>query len=571
MTTHIFPRNLTARAALQIVGNPVTTRLESGVGNCFPGLEFDHRNLDRRFFPGLIFNFGVLPPVLADVDPRDPALGATTPEGAADFSATVANAMTDLRVGTWQLTSIAQGGRNIELTTAPNLQDPAQLWRLVRDLRPEQVTIILTQTPPTGQAGSSQASSGPAGSGQAGGQPPAPPPPLAPVAKTLTHFRRRYVDVNTGMISAAFRPGELTQSLCSPWMHDFRDCACNYWASNHPDIVLGEESFPLTSDLAAADPDIATKPLDWLRADPNSRVAASVSSGVNDAFRLRHYQINSAWRSLAFVLEGHEVSALYAPGAEATAEPFDTADALADELTRLCGLEHVVMLEYLYAYYSLRQPVEVPAVRADDLIFARHELLAVAVSEMRHLRWANQLLWTLAQRGLIAPRPPVLTPGETVPTAHGERPRALRPLEVNVLADFVAVERPSGTLDGAYAQVVATLARGYPETLLQLARQIVADGMEHFTRFSEISKVLGTWSVPAGAPAPWLRPVAAATRDKAAAALDAYHAILAHLQSAYQRGDVEDAAQIVEARSAMITLDAEAEKLAMVGLGVPFF
>ena len=59
MTTRVFPRNLTARSAIQIAGNPVTTRLESGVGNCFPGLEFDHRNLDRRFFPGLVINFGI--------------------------------------------------------------------------------------------------------------------------------------------------------------------------------------------------------------------------------------------------------------------------------------------------------------------------------------------------------------------------------------------------------------------------------------------------------------------------------------------------------------------------------
>ena len=43
----IFPRNLTARAAHRVAGNPASTRLESGVGNCYPGLEFDHRNLDR--------------------------------------------------------------------------------------------------------------------------------------------------------------------------------------------------------------------------------------------------------------------------------------------------------------------------------------------------------------------------------------------------------------------------------------------------------------------------------------------------------------------------------------------
>ncbi len=57
MNEKIFPRNLTARAAKQVVGNPVNTRLESGVGNCYPGLEFDQRNLDRRFFPGLVFEF----------------------------------------------------------------------------------------------------------------------------------------------------------------------------------------------------------------------------------------------------------------------------------------------------------------------------------------------------------------------------------------------------------------------------------------------------------------------------------------------------------------------------------
>ena len=53
----IFPRNLTAQAAYQIAGNPVVTRPEDAVANCFPGLEVDIRNLDRRFFPGLVFDF----------------------------------------------------------------------------------------------------------------------------------------------------------------------------------------------------------------------------------------------------------------------------------------------------------------------------------------------------------------------------------------------------------------------------------------------------------------------------------------------------------------------------------
>lgn len=53
----LFPRNVTARADHAVRGNPVTTRPESGVENSFPGLEFDVRNLDKAFFPGLIFEF----------------------------------------------------------------------------------------------------------------------------------------------------------------------------------------------------------------------------------------------------------------------------------------------------------------------------------------------------------------------------------------------------------------------------------------------------------------------------------------------------------------------------------
>jgi len=36
-----------------VAGNPISTRLEAGIGNCFPGLECDLRNLERRFFPYL--------------------------------------------------------------------------------------------------------------------------------------------------------------------------------------------------------------------------------------------------------------------------------------------------------------------------------------------------------------------------------------------------------------------------------------------------------------------------------------------------------------------------------------
>src|SRR5882762_975386 len=60
----LIPRNVAALrrgqqpadGARPVPGNPVSTRLESGVGNCFPGLECDLRNLERRFFPFLEVN-----------------------------------------------------------------------------------------------------------------------------------------------------------------------------------------------------------------------------------------------------------------------------------------------------------------------------------------------------------------------------------------------------------------------------------------------------------------------------------------------------------------------------------
>ncbi|MDC1162116.1 hypothetical protein OAT18_01605 [Tenacibaculum sp.] len=37
-------------------------------------------------------------------------------------------------------------------------------------------------------------------------------------------------------------PGELTQGLCAPWQNDYRECACYYWAASRPDYVNIEPS-----------------------------------------------------------------------------------------------------------------------------------------------------------------------------------------------------------------------------------------------------------------------------------------------------------------------------------------
>jgi hypothetical protein len=363
-------------------------------------------------------------------------------------------------------------------------------------------------------------------------------------------------------------------------MHDFRDCACYYWASNHPDIVLAEE-VPGESTLPdgeSDDPMKANTPIDWLRSDraPGRTAAALGDFNLNRPAQMDHYEINQRWQDLSIVLLGREQRNEYRPRPIANATPFGTPDKLAAELVRLATLEHTVALEYLYARYSVRNP-KANDPMADELTFVRHELLLIAVGEMRHLRWVNQLLWELDHRRITSQRfGPSLGLIDQVPTADGKmRSKALRPLTSNVLDDFIAVEAPSGTLDGEYAEVVSTLRdqRKYPEELAQLAERIVADGMEHYSRFREIRITLQPFF--AGNPPPYLVELTPAdpANGLAKQAFNAYQQILADLAKAYAKGDAEDFGNIAAARSLMFQLDDLANQLAgqVPPLGVPYF
>lgn len=585
MSEKIFPRNLTARADRQVVGNPATTRLESGVGNCYPGLEFDQRNLDRRFFAGLVFEFvseddnpnpdalrnGAL---LLNRELSDPELNPAFHVGNPELIA----AATQLRAalngesgntlseGTWYLSALEQGGKNIPLYEDAQSKVPLsglKVWRLVRSLEPGLVKIKLRRRDAPSDSN---------------------PPATSEIE--LSGWRRVFVDSQSGVIGQVYQAGELTQSLCSPWQHDFRDCACFYWASNHPDIVLGEDTLGESTlpSGASIDPVRANTPIDWLRSDRSlaSRAGALGTPRENRPFQMDHYEISQRWQELAVVLRGKEISQIYRAPTADTANPYKNPKDLAAKLYDLAGLEHVLCLEYLYALYSLVAPDEVdvntwPTLR-DDLTFVSHELLLVAVSEMRHLRWVNQLLWELDHTGLTKAHVPALEVAERIPVGNGHtRPRQLRPLNRKTLADFIAVEAPSGGIDGQYARVVATLRQPqYPNSLYQLAGRIIADGVEHFSKFSEIETVLRAYqggSQVNGARPPYLRNVTPAPTDNpdAKQALDAYQRLLNNLEAAYKKGDMEDANNIVFARQEMIKLQAIAQKLATQGFGIPFF
>jgi hypothetical protein len=577
MTNKIIARNLTARAAHDVLGNPPSTRPESGVANCYPGLEYDHRNLDRRFFPGLLFEY--ISPAdttsaamarsgahLVALEMRDPELNSTDPKNK-DRAAKLLEAFQgdtggDLTAAgsRWFIESLTQGNVTIEMARPDGTPlDGAIVWRLVRSLRADLISITLAQRPATQKI-------------------------------TLDGWRRRYTDPSTGTIPSVFRPGELTQSLCSPWMHDFRDCACTYWASNHPDIVLGESSpeDPSLPSGLPADPLRGTTRVDWLRA---RRAWAETSAAGplernNIPLQMSHFEINERWQDLAIVLENREVGSIYVPRTKRAdnAIPYQSPEELRDELELLAGVEHLVVLLYLYARYTIVDGEEASAAAAggnwphlvDDAEFMRHQLLTIATSEMQHLRWVNLLLSALSDTQLIPGwtyAPVVRQPARVIPGA-GDSPRSpeLSPLNGDAIQLFVDIERPSGTIDGRYARATATLLRSeYPRHLYELASTIARDGEQHFLEFRDIQLIAGAY----GEPPPYLRKAIAPgkkTDPDVRTALETYQQILSDLFVGYGGArTVENHRSVVKARELMFDLDARAEALAKRGFGIPYF
>jgi hypothetical protein len=590
----IYPRNLTAQAAYNVPGNPPITRLESGVGNCYPGLEYDHRNLDRRFFPGLVIEYvSQGDPSTAQafrqgarvvsVDMVDPEL-FSPPTAFKNLAPALTSALSKASnqnpnalggTATWFVSAIEQDGRTIEMVDAKGVfLDGLVVWRLVRGLRPDKVTLTLALRTADGTPGAKTSAA-------------ANTPPII-----LEGWRRRYTDPKSGVIDLAYRPGELTQSLCSPWMHDFRDCACTYWASNHPDIVfpaapLGEPALPAGFP---EDPLRANARIDWLR-DRRSWPLAALSSptqGGNLPFEISHFEINGRWQELSVVLEDRELEGLYVSRSQRAeyARPFETTQELRDQLIVLAQLEHLVALLYLYALYSLidRSEAEQKAAAtgkwptlSDDVEFSRHEILEVAVSEMQHLRWANHILWGLFQTGMIPGweyEPEVLRPALVIPGAGRvpTQPAKLAPLTPETLQLFVEIEEASGYIDGRYARVTSTLTqRQYPTTLYQLASNIVQEGEQHFLRFRDIRLVLGSYGSDVN-DLPYLRPIQPGdpTDPAVKTALDTYQKITQALYLGYQLGDRQNQRAIAEARNLMFVLNDQAETLAKRNLGVPF-
>jgi hypothetical protein len=452
-----------------VPGNPMSTRLESGIGNCFPGLECDLRNLERRFFPFLEMDMPIgtimLRPDGVDID------GARAARAEKKISAGTLAAYERMAGSAWTVEAMRGtfgllGKLSFRIETLISGSGvsfgkgrlPSDAWTAVR-LLTEDTMVELTFVKSEGRERGKRVK--------------------------ISGKRARYLG-DDGALAAMFAPGEMTQSLCSPWTHDFRDCACYYWASNHPDIA--QPPLP-ASQGPLHDPkwDIAVP---WER---NDRIVGKVPKPATREIpdELGYYEINRDWQKLNFVIERREQIGPYVQQ-PFTGKPLDDGE-LETHLRYAAGVELAVLQEYLCAAYSLRLDNLRGARLHDDVRAAHAEIMRIALGEMRHLRAVNAVLASLLGPDRYKPALAVAT---KIPAAkHGTtRLKRFSALDEDTLEDFIAIEAPSQSVDSVYARILATLERRRNEDNIQAVRTIMSEGEDHWRTFLAIQE----WLKPHG-------------------------------------------------------------------------
>lgn len=202
----LTPTNLSA-IRYHAQGNPPVAHPSSAISNAFPGLEMDFRNVWRRVFAGIVLHEALN--IVVAVDDNAPA-NLQSLIGQQLIFVNGVSVIGDVKGPT------RAGGPTVSLPPGQNANDPMSgktnlEWSnaLADALQMPNAKVDCVFVP---EGGGSQT--------------------------TVKLQVRPFFEAATGVINRdLLQPGELTQSLCSPWQNDYRECSCYYWAASRPDYV----------------------------------------------------------------------------------------------------------------------------------------------------------------------------------------------------------------------------------------------------------------------------------------------------------------------------------------------
>lgn len=258
--------NVIAQLHHRAAGNPISVLPSAAISNCFPGLEFDFRNLWRRAFEGIVLlecnnyvihadepHCDLLHHRLLTVDGRDMVVATNGPK-------------------------LPNGG-NEALSTGDNpaavsFMEWSNSLAHVLQKQGQEVECEFTADEAPVETASNAANK----------------------IKVKLKVRRFFVEGTAEFAKDLLQPGELTQGLCAPWQNDYRECACYYWAASRPDYVNVE---PGPDGLSRGDM--------WMA---KTRTGNYIPDNRTDKRLLNYDDLFMAWeKELKFIIGGKDADA----------------------------------------------------------------------------------------------------------------------------------------------------------------------------------------------------------------------------------------------------------------------
>lgn len=280
-TPSIEPKNLTAQLHYRGAGNPPSSHPSTAVSNCYPGLEMDFRNVWKHVFEGIeLLEYSNL---VIGVDPAaDGKIQRLVSSGiqyeliSADGHAMTAPVTGPLR----NRPGMIHASISLEWSNAlADVLSKAGQHVLCKFQNSNNLREILA------------------------------------IDLKVRHFFDVDLNRNGKVVSQRVviarelaGPGDLTQSLCSPWQNDYRECDCFYWAASRPDFVNVEPG-----------KDGKSEGNNWMEKNRENSGQKKYVTDSDDARAKKHVLINyldlfAAWEeNLRFIIGGKD-EALNKPG-----------------------------------------------------------------------------------------------------------------------------------------------------------------------------------------------------------------------------------------------------------------
>jgi hypothetical protein len=284
----IEPKNITAQLHYRARGNPPASHPELAVGNFFPGLEFNFQNVWKRIFIGLeLLEYGGQV-IAVHVDEVAKSGGDVVSQGADKKPLEeLVGAFLETVDGQAMYREV-QGPRPDGAKDAPGeqiyLEWSNALARIHAEKGGTDQTVecwFVLGTPSTGQDGK-----------------------RCTCDVRYGPFRlkaRRLIEPQSALISReASLPGEITESLCSPWQTDYIGCACYYWAANRPDFVN-------LTEVTASDGAKTVTGHNWLNVGRATDGDGNPLYSLQRSNVLRHEDVMQGWEhKFQFVIKGND-------------------------------------------------------------------------------------------------------------------------------------------------------------------------------------------------------------------------------------------------------------------------